>query len=161
MTTREDIFSEEELAAIEDTRQSQQERQTQQQDFLDRISQSHEVEVVETELTLWDGDDIDPIRVDVKVALDGKLTDRLAEMEDLAETVENSQSVKKASEAVDRSVQMLADMVQDASVDKEFLFLVYRENDGKVIAQMLKNVFEGVEQQRSRDMGEADGFRKQ
>jgi len=41
------------------------------------------------------------------------------------------------------------------------LFLVYRENDGKVIAQMLKNVFEGVEQQRSRDMGEADGFRKQ
>ena len=161
MTTREDIFSEEELAAIEDTRQSQQERQAQQQDFLDRISQSHEVEVVETELTLWDGDDIDPIRVDVKVALDGKLTDRLAEMEDLAETVENSQSVKKASEAVDRSVQMLADMVQDASVDKEFLFLVYRENDGKVIAQMLKNVFEGVEQQRSRDMGEADGFRKQ
>jgi len=161
MTTREDIFSEEELAAIEDTRQSQQERQAQQQDFLDRISQSHEVEVVETELTLWDGDDIDPIRVDVKVALDGKLTDRLAEMEDLAETVENSQSVKKASEAVDRSVQMLADMVQDASVDKEFLFLVYRENDGEVIAQMLKNVFEGVEQQRSRDMGEADGFRKQ
>jgi len=161
MTTREDIFSEEELAAIEDTRQSQQERQAQQQDFLDRISQSHEVEVVETELTLWDGDDIDPIRVDVKVALDGKLTDRLAEMEDLAETVENSQSVKKASEAVDRSVQMLADMVQDASVDKEFLFLVYRENDGEVIAQMLKNVFEGVEQQRSRDMGQADGFRKQ
>ena len=161
MTTREDIFSEEELAAIEDTRQSQQERQAQQQDFLDRISQSHEVEVVETELTLWDGDDIDPIRVDVKVALDGKLTDRLAEMEDLAETVEDSQSVKKASEAVDRSVQMLADMVQDASVDKEFLFLVYRENDGEVIAQMLKNVFEGVEQQRSRDMGEADGFRKQ
>ena len=161
MTTREEIFSGEELAAIEDTRQSQQERQTQQQDFLDRISQSHEVEVVETELTLWDGDDIDPIRVDVKVALDGELTDRLAEMEDLAETVENSQSVKKASEAVDRSVQMLADMVQDASVDKEFLFLVYRENDGEVIAQMLKNVFEGVEQQRSRDMGEADGFRKQ
>jgi len=161
MTTREDIFSDEELAAIEDTRQSQQERQAQQQDFLDRISQSHEVEVVETELTLWDGDDIDPIRVDVKVALDGELTDRLAEMEDLAETVENSQSVKKASEAVDRSVQMLADMVQDASVDKEFLFLVYRENDGEVIAQMLKNVFEGVEQQRSRDMGEADGFRKQ
>ena len=161
MTTREEIFSGEELAAIEDTRQSQQERQAQQQDFLDRISQSHEVEVVETELTLWDGDDIDPIRVDVKVALDGELTDRLAEMEDLAETVENSQSVKKASEAVDRSVQMLADMVQDASVDKEFLFLVYRENDGEVIAQMLKNVFEGVEQQRSRDMGEADGFRKQ
>ena len=159
MTTREDIFSDEELAAIEDTRQSQQERQAQQQDFLDRISQSHEVEVVETELTLWDGDDIDPIRVDVKVALDGELTDRLAEMEDLAETVENSQSVKKASEAVDRSVQMLADMVQDASVDKEFLFLVYRENDGEVIAQMLKNVFEGVEQQRSRDMGQADGFR--
>ena len=159
MTQLEDYFSGDKLAAIEDTRQSQQERQAQQQDFLDRISQSHEVEVVETELTLWDGDDIDPIRVDVKVALDGKLTDRLAEMEDLAETVENSQSVKKASEAVDRSVQMLADMVQDASVDKEFLFLVYRENDGGVIAQMLKNVFEGVEQQRSRDMGEADGFR--
>ncbi len=158
--TLEDVFNEDELAAVEDTRQTHQERQEQQQEFLERISQSHEVEVVETEVTLWDAKGIDPVRANVRAKLDGNLTDRLAEMEDLAERVETSQSIKKASQSVDHAIQMLADIVVDSSIDKQFLYQVYQQTDGEVIATMLKNVFEGVEQQQSREMGEADGFRK-
>jgi len=49
MTTKEDIFSEEELEAIAETKQSVEERKKGQAEFLDKLSEQTEVEVVETE----------------------------------------------------------------------------------------------------------------
>jgi len=155
MTQLEDYFSGDKLAAIEDTRQSHQKRQEKQSEFLDTLGEQTEVDVVETQVQLAEG-----IMVPVRVELTGELTDQLAEIESLAENLEDTKSMQGIPQTVDRACQLLADCVNDSAYDKETFYKAYRANNDKAIAKMLRRVFEGVEREQKRARGEADGFRQ-
>ncbi len=154
--TLEDVFNEDELAAVEDTRQTHQERQQKQSEFLDTLGEQTDVDVVETQVQLAEG-----IMVPVRVELTGELTDRLAEIESLTENIENTQSVQDVPETVDRACQLLADCINDSAYDKNTFYKAYRANNDKAIAKMLRRVFEAVEREQKRQKGDADGFRDQ
>ncbi len=151
-----DVFSEAELEAIEETKQSYQERQQKQDEFLETLSEQTEVDVVETKVEIAEG-----ITVPVNVELTGELTDRLAEIESLTENIEEQKSVKDIPETVDRACQLLADCIDDPAYDKATFYKAYRANNDEAIAKMLRRVFEGVEREQERARGDADGFRQQ
>jgi len=154
--TLDDVFSEEELEAIEDTRETKREYEERQQEFLDKLSQEESADVVAATTTLAEG-----LTVDVTVELSGEFEETLADMETVAQNIEDAQSLKDLPELTDRACQTLADVVDDPALDKQAFYAAYQEFGSETLGTMLRRVFESVEQQRKRDMGEVDGFRGQ
>ncbi len=149
-----DVFSQEELEAIEETKQSYQERQQKQDEFLETLSKQEEAQVVETPVELAEG-----MTTTVRVKMTGELEETIAEMERMGDRLESNESMKELPEIADRACQILADSVTESAYDKETFYKAYQELGSEAIGRMLRRVFEAVEKEVNRQQGEADGFR--
>ncbi len=153
--TLEDVFDEDELAAVEDTRQTHQERQEKQQDFLKSISENSDSDLLETKTTLTEGH-----TVNVSAKLNGELIDKLGALQERLDNAQDNERLYSVSEAADDASQLLNDIVENSEYDKDTFYAVYKMEGIDELGKMIERVFGALEKERERRQGEADGFRK-
>lgn len=156
MTDKSEIFDDDELAAIADSRESYQERRERQQDFLDTVSDESDTEVLETPCELADGH-----TVTVKAKLQGELIDKLGHVQERLESAEGDSRMYKVSDAADDASQLLDDVIVETAYDKDTFYTVYESEGLEALGEMLNKAFGALTDEQDRQSGAADGFRGQ
>ncbi len=145
------------LELIEQAEEKHQKRQQEQQEFLDAIADESEAKIIETTAKLAEG-----FTVEVSAKRNGELMDRMGHIEEKLEYVEDKKhGTYKISEAADDASQLLDDLVEDNSLDKETFYQVYRSEGLETLGTLLERAFDAIEQEVERRQGTADGFRQQ
>jgi uncharacterized protein YbjQ (UPF0145 family) len=153
--TLDDVFSDEEVAAIEDTRETKREYEERQRDFLESVASESETELLKTQTELVEGH-----VVGLEAKLNGELIDRLGRVQQRLEAAESDRHLSDVSEAADEASQILADAIVDAEFDKELFYNVYEMEGLTELGTLLSRVFDALQKERERLSGDAEGFRK-
>ncbi len=154
--TPDDVFSDEELAAIEDAQETKREYEQRQEAFLESVASESETEVLETQTEL-----VDDVVVDLEAKLNGELIDKLSHVQERLENAEQEERLYDVSDAADDAAQLLADVTVDPAYDKETFYQVYQAQGLEDMAKLLSRAFEALIKERERLSGDAQGFRKQ
>ena len=140
-----------------EAQESYEEKKAEQEAFLDTVAEESEVPVAETTCNII-GDYV----VDVRAELDGELTDRVGDMEARLERLKNGQGhAYELTEAADEAAQMLADLVDDPEWHKEKFYAAYERTSIDGLLLMVENVFTVIKEERERQSGAAEGFRRE
>ena len=143
------------LELVESAKEKHQERQREQREFLDAIADESEAEIIEATAKLAEG-----FTVGVSAKRNGELMDRMGHIEEKLEYVEDEgHGTYKISEAADDASQLLDDLVDDNSLDKETFYRVYRSEGLETLGTLLERAFDAIETEVGRRQGTADGFR--
>ena len=150
-----DDLAEEAADLILEADEQLQERRAEHEEFLDTVAAEEGAEVLETSVNL-----IGEYVVDVRVKIDGELTDRMAHMESRIKRATSGEgSMIDVSETADDVAQLLADMVDDPGWSKAKFYAAYEAEGLDPLGVMLQRIMESVEQERERRHGTAEGFR--
>lgn len=139
-----------------DTQQSFAEQKERQNELKEAVAEEHAGSKVETQTTLA-GD----VVVDLSLHLDGTLMDRMADVEAEIDAWEQGDpSFRGASDVADNCSQVLADVVDDSAMTKQYFYEVYESTGLEGLGALVENVFSAVEQEQERMDGAMDGFRQ-
>ena len=146
-----------ELAAelAQDAKESFEESREEQAAFLDAVAADEGAEVLETTCT------IKGHTVPVSARLSGEIMDRMGAIDNRLERIENENSrAYEYSELADEVCQLLADVTDDPALTKQEFYRTYERHNIPPLGVVLERVFESLKQERERQEGAADGFRK-
>lgn len=140
---------------LEANEQLEQNRQEQKQ-FLDAVSEEEGAEVLETQCNL-----IGDITAPLSAKLNGELIDRMSDVQETGKQIEANPEAEghKVSRVADEMCLILADVVDDSTLDKSTFYQAYREEGLDPMLTMLDRAFESLKDERERRQGVADGFR--
>jgi len=132
-----------------------EQRRAEQEAFLETVEEETDAPVVETPCNI-----IGDYTVNIRAELDGKLTDRLGEMEARLERVDAGEGhAYDISDVADETSQMLADLITDPTWDKGTFYEAYERTGIEPLLEMFEEVFNAIKNERERQTGAAEGFR--
>jgi len=141
---------------VEETNDRYQEQQEAQEEFLQAVSKEEGAEVLETTVTL-----VGDYTVDVSAKLSGRLNDRIGHIQERAEAAQENGRVYEISEVADDAAQLLSDLIDNSEYTKAMFYSIYEREGLDVLGQFAETIFNGLEAEKDRRRGTADGFRKE
>lgn len=140
-----------------DAKESYEQSQIEQQEFLDTVAEEEGAELLETECNLI-GDYVVPL----SAKLDGELMDAMGRIDARLERLQSKQGrAYEFSETADEVCQLLADVIDSPEWHKSKFYKAYEAEGLEPLGVMLERAFESLKAERERRQGTADGFRKQ
>jgi len=150
-----DFLGEGGAAILDESRGSKRESDRERQEFLETIRDTDQAELIETKVTLVDG-----FAVTVSTKLDGHVTKTMADIDRRVESIESGEGrAYELQEVAELTAELMSSVIAEDHFDQSLFMEVYDSEGMEVLVGMMERVFEGINEERKRRMGAADGFR--
>jgi hypothetical protein len=139
---------------MEEAAETKQEHEQAQSEFLDAVADEHEAEIIETPVTL-----VGDHNATIRVKENGELMDAFGHIQEKLESAQENAKMYEVGEAADDAAQLLADILEEPEYDKQLFWGVYKKEGLTALGALLEEVSEGIQDERERQAGAAQGFR--
>lgn len=152
---RSEVFGPGGSELIDDAKSLAEQTEEKHRTFLQALRENDEESGSTTQVTLVEG-----FEVTVRTRIDGRILDRLGDMEaNLEAAQDGTASVKSVSDTAHQAAELLEDLITDEEYDTPLFLHVYEEEGLEVLGTFLEAIFEAIGEVKQEQQEAADSFR--